>query len=161
MKAKGSWEERFWAKVDRRGENDCWEWTACCDAGGYGMLGIDGKTHRAHRLSFEMHYCDIPDGLCVCHHCDKPPCVNPRHLFVGTHTENSADRDRKGRNVYQFGESHHNAKLTEDDVRDILSRRYVPGVQVRVAREFGVSQGVISLIRSRETWKHLDAAVGG
>ena len=90
-------ETRFWRFVapsmDDRG---CWEWTGA-RAGelGYGCLG--GKGPRAHRLSWEIHNGPIPDGLWVLHKCDNPPCVNPRHLFLGTRTDNIRDMFAKGR----------------------------------------------------------------
>jgi hypothetical protein len=87
-------EERFWAKV--RTSKGCWEWTACT-RNGYGRLGLNGGVADAHRLSWEMHYGQIPNGLCVLHHCDNRLCVRPDHLFLGTRGDNIADMDAKGR----------------------------------------------------------------
>ena len=151
------WREKFWLKVDRRGPDECWEWLAGRSGDGYGALDINGRACSVHRLSWEIHYGDIPDGLCICHHCDNPLCVNPIHLFAGTHSENIADRDRKGRNVKQSGELNFNAKLTDAKVLEILSIEPVYGDQPIIARRFGVSQATISLIRIRKIWKHLGA----
>lgn len=93
--------ERFWAKVDRRGPDDCWEWTAGCNRKGYGKFSLDGATRQSHRISWELANGQIPEGLCVLHRCDNPPCCNPAHLFLGTHADNHADRSLKGRHANQ------------------------------------------------------------
>ena len=87
--------QRFWSKVIK--SDSCWIWVACRDDRGYGRIAHKGKNKSAHRMSWEMHKGDIADGLCVCHHCDNPICVNPDHLFLGTHTDNMQDMSIKKR----------------------------------------------------------------
>lgn len=91
-------EERFWKKVDRSGGPDaCWTWTATRTRTGYGMFCVSLKMVSSHRVSYSLANGPIPDGLCVLHRCDNPPCVNPGHLWLGTQLQNIADRDSKGR----------------------------------------------------------------
>src|SRR2546422_11309402 len=91
-------EERFWAKVQKLPNDGCWIWTAHTNEHGYGRLSIKrGVVERAHRISWRLHFGSIPDGLCVLHKCDNPPCIRPDHLFLGTKTDNSVDRQTKHR----------------------------------------------------------------
>lgn len=92
-------EPRFWAKVNRGGPDDCWEYQAKRDRGGYGRFWLDGKTRGAHVVAWLFTRGPVPAGLCVLHRCDNPPCCNPTHLFVGTFGDNNADRAAKGRSA--------------------------------------------------------------
>ena len=142
--------DRFWAKVDRGRADDCWEWTASLDGKGYGQFfpKTDASV-RAHRWSFADTYGPIPDTLCVCHKCDNPKCVNPNHLFLGTHADNMRDMRRKGRHPGPgfAGESHPNVKLTDSQVREIRAGYSGAwGEQTRLAQEYGVHKTLISTI---------------
>lgn len=82
-------------QVVRKGE--CIEFTGTSTKDGYGRPSVNGRQYYMHRLAYEAAFGAIPDGLHVCHHCDNPPCINPKHLFLGTNRDNIADRVRKGR----------------------------------------------------------------
>lgn len=147
---------RFWEKINKDGPNGCWLWTAGTDRG-YGFISNERRVSvGAHRVSWIIHNGPIPDGLEVCHSCDNPPCVNPKHLFLGTHLENVADMYAKGRNrppTGKFrGELSSSARLTADKVRDIRQRFASGEFQTHLALEYGVKQATISLIVMRKTW---------
>lgn len=140
-------------------ETGCWEWTST-KSHGYGVLrvgGRAGKTFLAHRLSYESANGPILPELKVCHHCDNPGCINPRHLFVGTQTDNMADMAAKGRNAKVVGEDSGRAKLTEIDVWAIRAAR---GTLRSLAKQYGVSHVQILKIRSGESWAHLNQRNG-
>lgn len=142
--------DRFWPHVEK--SEGCWMWTASTWSFGHGRMSAGGgRDTGAHRVSWEIHYGPIPDGLQVLHRCDNPSCVRPDHLFLGTHTDNMHDMITKGRNMH--GDQHTKAKLTSADVTRIrlLVRR--GAVQRRVARLFDVSPSTICEVVSGKRWK--------
>lgn len=145
--------ERFWRKVDKRGPDDCWEWVGSLSVRDYGRMKVCGKLVQAHRLSYEIANGAIPDGIFVCHKCDNPKCVNPSHLWLGTHRDNMQDARRKGRQYApgaRIGEGNPCSKLTWGEVREIRAAR--GRTQLSLAREYNVSQGRISSVRLGKSW---------
>lgn len=146
--------ERFWQKVDKSaGEDGCWLWIAAkATKWGYGYFYLSNKYVYAHRLSYQLTYGPIPDGLHVCHHCDNPPCCNPKHLFAGTRTDNMRDMVKKGRS--RRDEHKGNAHLTIDMVRQIRQRYPQSGItQQQLADEYDISRRTIRDILNRRTWR--------
>jgi hypothetical protein len=144
-------QERFWAKVDRRGPDDCWLWTATRLPAGYGRVG-DGY---AHHLALKIDGRARPPGAIALHSCDNPPCVNPAHLRWGTYLENNRDALNKGRNPHHgrhAGEKNGNAKLDETAVRAI---RADGRTNPQVAADYGISRELVSHIRNGRAWRHV------
>jgi len=146
--------ERFLNKVSPEPMSGCWIWTGSCFRLGYGSVRFEGKTRSAHRLAWELLRGPIPEGLNVLHKCDVPSCVNPDHLFAGTHQENMQDKAAKGRCNLPNGENNPMAKLTEDNVREIREK-YVWGVGVHLARKFGVHRSIITDVVKGKTWRRV------
>jgi hypothetical protein len=152
--------KRFWSKVDRKGPDECWEWTGFRMKFGHGRLRFSGKKMLAHRLAWELSNGSIPatqggQQTCVCHRCDNPPCCNPAHLFLGSRADNNADRDNKGRQGAPRGESSNFAKLNSEQVLEIRRMCDTGAKQRDIARIFGVHQGLISCIHLRKVWAHV------
>jgi len=144
-------ESRFWSKVDMRGHDDCWPWTAGRGSHGYGQINVGyHKPITAHRFSYELHRGPIPVGMCVCHSCDNPLCVNPAHLFLGTHADNMADMMAKGRSAH--GELNGHAKLTRADVLSVRERLAAGESQQSIGDSFGVCRQTVSHIAVGKRW---------
>lgn len=137
----------FWSKVKINDLFDCWTWTGSKLCSGYGMVKWDGMPQPAHRVSWQIVFGDIPEGFCVCHRCDNPVCVNPAHLFLGTHTDNMRDMVQKGR----CG----TAKLTLANIVAIRKLRSENWELADIASKFSVTPESIGRIVNRETWKHI------
>lgn len=146
--------DRFMDKV-AVADNGCWEWQAYKEKNGYGRFKFDGKMFQSHRWSYQHHVGEIPESMFVCHKCDNTCCVNPDHLFLGTHQDNTEDMVLKCR--HSRGGSHGAAKLCESDVRAIKSMlsKHGRGVGDFLARWFGVSLNQISFIKLGKAWRHI------
>ena len=123
----------------------CWLWVGVLRGRGYGNY----LRRYAHRVSWTIHNGEIPDGLLVCHKCDTPACVNPNHLFIGTHSDNLKDCFQKSRRSTK-GECHPEHKLTLGQVKEI---RHSPKLQRLLAAEFRISQSHVSEIKNGRKWK--------
>jgi len=144
--------ERFIEKVSIN-KDGCWIWQAFKEPKfGYGRFKLNGKNEAAHRASWVIHNGPIPSGLLVCHKCDIPSCVNPDHLFLGTHKDNSRDRDIKGRGGPKFGflESNIGFKVTDDMIEKINKDQRSKTV---IAREYGVSRSTVLRIKTGQQRK--------
>lgn len=150
-------EQRFWSKVDKSaGPDACWPWIAYRNPAGYGsfqMGGHNGRPHVASRIALKLSGFDLPDDRQANHHCDNPPCVNPKHLYVGNKIENY--RDAAERKIASVGMSHPHSKLTDDDVREIRHLRSVGTTQQEVGDRFGITRGMVYKIENRKSWKHV------
>lgn len=153
--------DRFWEKVARGGPGQCWEWQGSRDELGYGFFRVSHNENmrKAHRVAWELINGPIPQGQRVCHRCDNPPCCNPADLFLGTHAENMADRNLKGRStkgrVLHWGErSGRSAKLTLVQVEEIAATYAAGGIsQSELGQRYGVSQTHIGRIVRGERWR--------
>ena len=171
--------ERFWAKVQKAGPDECWPWIGHRSPQGYGRMVIGRRRRVATRISLYLDGRPAPANLQACHRCDNPPCVNPAHLFAGTTSENARDAVAKGRIVrgphleelrrtyrgdrhwtrrmperMRTGTSHHAAKLDPSKVQTIRAEHAAGRSSLRaLAARFGVSKHTVMLIVNRRTWK--------
>ena len=147
--------ERLWKRVDKPSPQQCWEWRGARNRLGYGVLTVRRRRWLAHRLAWSLARGKaIPDGLVVCHRCDNPSCVNPKHLWLGTQADNMRDMFEKGRGKQvvprnNVGARNPMAKLSDEQVREI---RTLAGsmTQQEIGTRFGVRQDQISRILSRK-----------
>lgn len=149
--------ERYLAKVDRRGPDECWPWTAACFEKGYGAFRLGDKQLKAHRFGFQTFVGPIPDGHIICHTCDNPPCQNPGHWFSGTTRDNAIDRKTKGRGATGTRNGGWTtARHTAEDVRNMRLLGLQGVTQAEIARRYDTHQSDVSAILLRKTWKHAD-----
>lgn len=133
---------RFWDKVNKSSSENCWGWEAQL-VRGYGKFWFNGANWRAHRFSWLIDNGNIPSGACILHRCDNPKCVNPKHLFLGSHADNMRDKMNKGRAC---------KKITLPEAFEIRERYATGGVlQRELAAEFGVDITSISYIVNHAT----------
>jgi len=164
--------DNFWENADKKADG-CWLWKGAT-SDGYGQIRFSGRSQRAHRVAWLLAHGDIPSGLYVCHHCDVRMCVNPSHLFLGTHADNIADmwnkdrgpignRSARRRHPESYSQSVLNmrgegaplAKLRDEDILDIRSRRANGETLKSIAQRYGVDSTNVGCIVRRKTWKHI------
>lgn len=127
---------------------ECFEWPGAKNAGGYGMCTLDGRySVTAHRAAYIIANGSIEDGLSVCHHCDNRPCINPKHLFLGTPMDNAQDAVRKGR--FPRGIHHFRSKLTPDQIP--LIRADTRPMRV-IGMLYGVTGQAILAVKNGDSW---------
>lgn len=160
---------RFWSNVDKTGE--CWLWTGSKTFDKnhinfkYGQFMINGKNFRAHRLAYFLAFNTCPSEFFVCHTCDNPSCVNPNHLFLGTHLDNVKDMCSKNRQSHYGsinhlkGEECHWAKLNEEKVLLIKELREAGLTCKEIGKVLGLSQTHINAICLGKYWKHLNISI--
>lgn len=141
---------RFWAKVQRADAKACWPWIGRRDVRGYGLLEIDGVQLLAHRFAWEASRGPIPAGQFACHHCDNRACVNPDHLFIGSHRDNNRDAVRKGRKR-AWGVQ----KLNAAQVLAIRSRSHDGELPRSIANDYGICADHVTRIVKGLRWGHL------
>ena len=141
----------FWAAVRRT--DFCWFWRGAVNKCGYGLFGASRSgTALAHRWAWELTRGPIPKGMSLCHTCDNPRCVNPNHLYVGTHAQNMRDKAIRGRHNAPIGERNRAARMTAADI--VCIRTSVLPAPI-LADRYGVSRQAIHAILDRRTWKHV------
>lgn len=152
--AEGDAIERFHQKYEIN-ESDCWIWTGGTRPNSKGVpyprhWTDDLKSIGAHRFSFELVHGAIPQGMYVCHKCDTPLCVNPDHLFLGSHQDNMRDMVVKQRSFVGRGEDKKGrAKLTNQQADQI---RNMSMSHSKIAAMFGVSVSTIVRIKRKESY---------
>lgn len=147
--------ERFWHYVQISEEaSSCWLWRGYISKDGYGSFTPSHIPIRAHRFMYKLTYGNIPPKTLICHTCDNPPCVNPKHLFIGTNSDNMKDASKKGRLKGKKGTLNPLAKLTEKQVLQIRSLKGLISCR-KLADIFNVSNQRISAIMIRKVWTHI------
>jgi uncharacterized protein (DUF433 family) len=149
--------KRFWDKVAKAGEDECWEWNGIRNDREYGLFYDNGRYRRAHRISYRLSFGPIPEGMTyVCHKCDNPSCVNPSHLFLGTPQDNMDDKIRKGR--HHHGSTFSGSILSEVDVESIRRRRKSGESYPSIAKDYPVTTGVVRDAAVGKGWTHVEEA---
>lgn len=149
-------QETLNARFDNKWAKDssgCWLWHGSISSTGYGNIKFKGKVICVHRYAYERWVDIIPDGLYVCHTCDTRNCINPDHLFLGTHKDNMEDMTRKGR---RCGELNSSSKLTEKNVKEILASP--PGSTKELAKKYKIHRSTVNAIKAGKLWGHVKAS---
>lgn len=154
-------EQRFWAKVARGGNDECWLWLGWRDHGGYGRIRVGARGTGllgTHRLAYELAHGAIPEGSLVLHSCDNPRCVNPRHLRTGSQAQNLQEAWGRGRVRVPGlrGEESPHAKLTDGLVAELRQKYKGGGWSIRaLAERAGVNSKTLTAALWGRTWSHV------
>lgn len=150
--------QRFWTRVQVGRARECWPWTGYKTPAGYGHLKTSVRTAgrqgvvSAHRFMWEEMYGPIPTGLFVCHRCDRPSCVNPRHLFLGNAEDNTRDMLAKGRDR-MIGARNHESRLTQEQSDEMVAKYSKGGIsQPALTKLFRVSLSVVNEVLTGRHW---------
>lgn len=158
---------RFWKKVNKGTDNECWVWNARKNHDGYGEFWYNNHTVKAHRMSWLLHNGLIPDDKCILHRCDNPPCVNPKHLWIGSLKDNTRDMISKSRQNFvgdfrhlprndYHGEDRSNAKLNDEKVMLMRRLHKKSGLSTRkLAKMFSIGKSVAWSVIAQSRWKHI------
>jgi len=148
-------EEKFHSRYEIVPESGCWLWTGNIVGNRpYGRIKVGEKNIPAHRFSWELHNGKIPAGLFALHRCDVTCCVNPAHLFIGTHIDNMNDMDKKGRrgSYDGRGEKHSRVKLNNEKIKIIRESKLS---DAKLSVIFGIGRASIYKIKKRMSWAHV------
>lgn len=146
-------------KIESRiiSKKGCWLTDLALSSNGYPHIWINGKTKLVSRVMYESYKGEIPDKMFVCHKCDNPKCVNPDHLFLGTHQDNMNDRNSKNRQSRQKGSQNAQSKLNEEQVLEIKRLLAETNLtQKEIGEKYGVDHRTISLIKRGKNWTHVN-----
>jgi hypothetical protein len=151
---------RFWSKVNRKSDNECWEWLgAKSKKDGYGILRVHNKGVKAHQLVWKICFGEVLKsntnsyhGTCVLHTCDNPGCCNPKHLYLGTHSDNMKDAVSRDRRRSYAGINNPASKLNAEQVKSIKQLTNLNIPSRAVAKHFCVGQSTVLRIRNNETY---------
>ncbi len=146
--------EKFMSRLDKD-ESGCWLWRGVLRASGHAHWRTRQYRDYAHRWSYRLFRGEIPAGAFVCHTCDVAHCVNPDHLYIGSHRDNMRDMKERGRAARPIGEAHPMARLNEEQVRHIRHAKAAGASAPDLACAFGVSASTINMAASGRNWKHI------
>lgn len=143
-------EVRFTRQYIPEPMSGCFLWMGSVDGRGYGSIKDSQRvTRRASRVSWQLTHGPIPKGMCVCHRCDNPLCVNPDHLFIGSNADNTRDMLQKGRAHDRRG---NNAKLTPEQVQAVRLSSETP---TKLAERYSISTSTVWLVKTKRRWAHI------
>lgn len=150
-----SWDDqyRFYLKVDKKTDDDCWEWQACRNKYGYGTFGLQSKIYLSNRIAYYIAYGE-PGKQRVLHECNNPPCCNPKHLHVGTHQENMKKIFLEGR-CERRGEFNPRANIY-NEIATKVRKLHLQGIaQAEIARLIGIDKTAIWRIVNNQAYTNV------